>query len=185
MAIITNKQKALLANKLIEQGSFTLCIGKSDVWLEPYNDSFPEPASAMSTSIDDPIAYKFISNGPIIDDTRQVAVAYAKVDNIDGTIEYQGTRYRLTTDFSVALNDLSGPFTAVYIKAAIIRDEVDPTTSFRRVGVFLNTVGTFDENGIALPAAITDQGMLIIIDNRKPLFRNIDQSEVFEVIIPF
>jgi hypothetical protein len=185
MSVITNKQKVLLANKFIEQGPLTLGIGKSDVWLSPYNDNFPEPASAATEIFDDVIAYKFIGAGAVIDDVRQTTIAYAKVDNENGTVEYQGSLYRITTSFSEALNDPTGPFTSVYIKATLIRNEVDTTTSFRKVGVFLDTDATYDANGIALPGDVTSQGTLIIIDNRKPLFRNADQSEVLELMIPF
>lgn len=185
MAIVTNKQKVFLANKFIEQGTFTLAIGKDNVWTAPYNDNFPEPASASTEIFDDVIAYKFIGTGAVIDDARQIVLAYAKIDNENGTVEYQGSRYRITTSFSEALTDPSGPFTYVYIKAVFIRNEVDTTTSFRKVGVFLNTVATYDANGIALPDDVTNQGSLIIIDNRKPLFRSHDQSEVLELMIPF
>lgn len=185
MAVITNKQKTFSCKSLIDEGTMVLCIGKSTAWESPYSETSPEPENSTISSIDDPIAYKVIQPIIPLNVNNSEIVAYAKLDNENGTIEYKNNFYSITDDFSVAL---SNDYTSVYIKVTLDGNEgglLPTNVSFRSIGVFINTIGTFDDNGIALPASITDPGDLIIIDYRKPLYRDTDQAEVLELIIPF
>jgi len=187
MAVLTSKQKTLLANAFIEQGALVMCIGNPDTltgaWPEPYSDSYPQPEISDTTEIINPIAYKLLGDGAVIDPVTQSTIAFAKVDNVNGTVEYNGSMYAITTSFSEAINN---GYTSVYVKGTLIRTEVDPLIAYRIVGLFIQTIGIFDgETNVALPAAITSPGILTLISNRKPVYRDTDQSEVIELIIPF
>ena len=189
MAIITNKQKTLLAKAFIDQGIFVLCIGNpntmSEQWETPYSEIAPEPEVPTISSIDNPIAYKLVQNTLPLNQNNPEIIAYAKLDNENGTVEYNNNFYSITEDFSVAN---SGDYTSVYVKTTLDGNEgglLPTNVSFRIVGLFINTEGTFDSNGIALPASITDPGDLVVIDYRKPMYRDVDQSETLEIILPF
>lgn len=74
----------------------------------------------------------------------------------------------------------------VYVESTLYYDEV-PLEDYRQVGVFsrLNPVPGKEEHATLLPVDVQSKGILEIIDNRKVVNRQIDQSETLSVVIEF
>lgn len=74
----------------------------------------------------------------------------------------------------------------VYVETTLYYDEV-PLEDYRQVGVFsrLTPVTAKASSLILLPADVQDKGILEVIDNRKVVNRQIDQSETLSIVIEF
>lgn len=173
-AIQTIKQRALTARSFYNQPNKFVCIGRQNAWT---NDSNPPQPTGYETSIDTPIVYKKVDE-----------IAFAKLDQ-NGSLVYNDAHYITTSDVNLAFTE---GFTLVYTKTTITKTQAPVGVTYRQVGIYTGVTATVDANGISYPAGTTgktnvvsSEGTLATIDNRLPLMRSADQSEIIEIMIQF
>jgi hypothetical protein len=172
MAVITNTEKSLVANFMVNQGPLYLCIGKNTTWesVGMGSDLVPPVESATETTVIEPLVYKTVE-----------VLKYAKLDPTNGTITYRTSKYSVTDNWQTAYAE---GYNALYIMTTLTRDQLPVDISYRIVAFLINTIATPDINGVAYPADVTEPGLLFALDYRRPMTRFSDQSEIVEMVIP-
>ena len=179
MSILTNVERTYLVKAFINQPDLVLCIGKPTPWESTHagsSDLTPPVESADLTEVIEPIVYKTINQ-----------LRFAKLDP-SGTVNYRGSLYAVTDDEEVAFTE---NYNAAYIRVDLHQDKLPIDTAFRVVGIYKEVSGVFNIDGVSYPEGddptyeVTNPGTLILVDYRRPVTRAIDQTEIFELVIPF
>ena len=112
---------------------------------------------------------------------KQVSTKHMVVQDPTGTITYNGQKW-LIIDPNDAY-DLNCRW--VYVEATFEYDEL-PLNDYRQLGVFTGVIreGSVPGGQVALlPSEIADTGIMEVLDNRKVVYRAIDQKEVVSYIV--
>lgn len=122
-------------------------------------------------------SYTFTADGAI--GFKKVSVKYLVVPDSSGTITYNSQKY-LIVDPTDA-RDLNARW--VYVETEFDYSEL-PIQPFRQLGIFSNLVRN---NGVTadilLPNQISSTGSLVVLDNRKVIYRSTEQREIISYII--
>lgn len=163
-----------------KEGKF-ICIGKSTPWTSEDVDDF-------DTSRD----YEQYPPEPKNTDVMKEIIGYKRVefcsmvvqDDVRGTLEYRGTKWRIVP-IADAIKEGSR---WVYISTELTYNELPITDPYRQVGVYTGLELNEDVNPAKyaiLPDEVKDPGLLEVIDNRKPVYRDSDVREKIKLILEF
>jgi hypothetical protein len=169
------------ALQFLEQGGKYFSIGKLTVWTEDEVDDFdserdyeqnpPEPKN--TDTILDILGYKKVEFCSLV-----------VPDNAAGTLEYRGTKWRIVNKEQA----YSEGARWVYLSVELTYDELPVTVPYRQVGVHTGVQLREDVNPskyAVLPEEVDDNGILEILDNRKPVYRDADVREKIKIILEF
>lgn len=76
----------------------------------------------------------------------------------------------------------------VYLEAELNYDELPTTEAYRQVGIYtgLTPISTISPNQyVLLPNQVKTLGMLEVLDDRKPVYRDNDVREILKIILEF
>lgn len=181
MAITTLKSHVSRAIDFFNNDSIYFAIAKPTVWtLDDLGNRYD---SSVDYDVNPPTPYN-------TDDLISI-IGYKKaeykslvVQDDTGTLEYRGTKWR-SVSASEAM-DLGARW--VYLSTELAYDELPIDNPYRQVGVFtgLTLKAGVNANTYAHePEDISDQGILQVIDNRKPVYRDTDVREKIKIILEF
>ena len=181
MAIFTLKGHASRALDFYNKGDVYFAIGKYTKWdastvpdYDPTIDYDANPPLPSNTDpFLEPIAYKYVQS-------RFMVVP----DEDNGTLEYRGTKWRIV-DPSDAITEGAR---WVYITSILEYSEMPTDKAYRQVGVFTGLVrapGVDPSIYVLLPAQVADPGILEVLDNRKPVYRDADVKEQIKLVLEF
>lgn len=187
MAVTTLKGHVSRALDFYNKPDIYFGIGKTTPWTEA--DRTPSTPS------------KDISGGYIIDDYKppvpevtgeltEVA-GYKKAETIflvvpdpEGTLTYRNTKWKIVPKEEA----LDKGARWVFLSTFVAYTELPTEISYRQIGAFtgLKAVkGTPPGKYHLLPEEVEDEGIIEILDNRTPIFREPDQREQLVLIIEF
>ena len=101
-----------------------------------------------------------------------------------GTLEYRNTKWKV-------VNIADAPDRGarwVYVSSYLNYDELPIDRPYRQVGVFTGLVPKPEVpigQYVLLPEQVEDMGLLEVIDNRKPVYRDTDVREHIKLILEF
>lgn len=156
------------ALQVVQTGNVWVGIGKSTPWGDPDN---PPEVNPLATSVDELIALKKAETLTLV------------VPDANGTIEHLGQKWRAVT------NDAAMAERArwVYVAAWLRYDEA-PIVTYRQAGAFVGVIPKPEVPSgklVLLPEEVASFGYLIVLSNRSPIQRAVDQKELIEFIIEF
>lgn len=182
MAIITNRGHVSRALDFYKKQDVFFSVGKSTEWTESDRTS-ETPDSQVITDYKPP--------RPSLDSSmiellgmKRVERMYMVVPDETGTLRYGNTNWK-PVDVSSALEKNAR---WVYMSTNLLYNELSVDVSYRTIGISTGVVRNagVDENKYLLtPDEIKSEGILEIIDFRKPIFRDTDQREELAIVIEF
>lgn len=169
MAITTNMGHVSRALDFFNHPDIFFGISRTAPWADELTPPAPDPATL---SLDGAIGFKAIENKYLV-----------VPDPTNGTITYRDSKWSIIDPATAIANNCRW----VYIEAWLRYDEL-PIVQYRQVGVVTRLTRA---NGVAankmalLPSEVSNQGMVEILDNRKAVYRQIDQKELLSLVIEF
>jgi hypothetical protein len=156
-------------------------IGKSTVWSSEDMDDYDSSRD-----------YEQYPPAPKNTDTLKEIIGYKRVefcslvvpDDVSGTLEYRGTKWRIVADEDAVKEGARW----VYIFSELSYNELPTTVPYRQVGAYTGIVLNDSVNPAkyaVLPSEVKDSGILEILDNRKPVYRDDDVREKLKIIVEF
>jgi hypothetical protein len=181
MAIFTLRGHVSRALDFYNKGDVYFAIGKYNKWDETtVHDYDPErdydvdpPIPANTDPFLEPIAYKKVQSKFMV-----------VPDEENGTLEYRGTKWRIVLPENAA--DEGARW--VYITSIMEYSEMPTDKPYRQVGVYTGLVragGVPPELYVLLPEQVEDPGILEILDDRKPVYRDADVKEQIKLVLEF
>lgn len=181
MAICTLLGHVSRALLFAEKESKYFSIGKPTPWSDKEVDDF-DPTKD----------YEMNPPEPKNTDTILDIVGFKKVefcsmvvpDNASGTLEYRGTKWRIVPKEQAYREGARW----VYISSELMYTELPVTVPYRQVGVHTGVQLRADVNPAKyaiIPDEVDDPGILEILDNRKPVYRDSDVKEKIKMILEF
>lgn len=181
MAICTLLGHVSRALAFCEKDNKYFSIGKPTPWAAGEVDDFDETKD-----------YELNPPDPKNTDTILDIVGFKKVefcsmvvpDNAAGTLEYRGTKWRIVPKEQAYREGARW----VYLSVEFTYNELPITVPYRQVGVHTGLVLRADVNPAkyaVLPEEVDDPGILEILDNRKPVYRDSDVKERVRIILEF
>lgn len=168
MAITTLKGHVSRAKDFYDKSSIYFVLGRTETpWGDPDVPVDPKPEDEVTEIL----GYKKVLSKFLI-----------KPDE-SGEIIYRGNKWKIVPPD----NAMREGARWVYI-SAIVNDSDLPYKTFRQVGVAtsLKPKDNVDAGATSLvPDQVEDAGILEVLDNRKPVARDVDQSEKLSIIIEF
>lgn len=167
MAVLTITGHVSRAIDFYNKPDLYFALGHPDPWASENSPILP----TVSTLLEDPIGYK------------KVYEKYLVYPAVNGTINYKSQSWRVV-GYDEALR-LGAKW--VYLSAVIEYDEL-PLTTYRQIGIYSGLVKASsvpEGKTNLLPSEVANPGILEIIDNRKPTYRELDRREMISTIIEF
>lgn len=185
MAILTMRGHISRAMDFFNKESIYIAIGKSTKWKqgdckELEGDGFDSdrdydqypPAPAVTDDLLEVIGFK------------KVESRFLVVQDDDGPIEYRGSKWNMVS----AEEAVEKGARWVYISTTLTYNELPTSLPYRQVGVYTNLVPGEDipeSQYVLLPEQVSDTGMLEVLDDRKPVYRESDVREQIKLIMEF
>lgn len=180
MAILTLQGHVSRAIDFFNKDSIYMAIGKSTPWdkdtVKDYEesrdyDAFP-PAPANTDNLLEVIGYKKVEFRSLV------------VQDDNGTLEYRGSKWKI-----VPIADaIQMGARWVYISTTLTYNELPTEFPYRQVGVYTGvqlSAGVDENKYNLLPSEVNNPGLLEVLDNRKPVFRDNDVRETIKLIMEF
>lgn len=180
MAICTLQGHVSRAIDFYNKPNIFVCIGKSSPWTADDIDEY-----------DSTVDYEQNPPAPKNTDTMKEVIGYKRMEfkslvvpDDSGNLEYRGTKWK-----TVALEEaLEKGARWVFVSTELSYNELPITNPYRQVGVYTGLTLKEDVNPAlyaVLPEQVENPGILEIIDNRKPVYRDADVREKVKLIIEF
>ena len=181
MAIFTLKGHVSRALDFYNKGDIYFAIGKYTKWdassvedFDPTRDYDVDPPIPKNTDpFLEPIAYKYAQS-------RFMVVP----DEDNGTLEYRGTKWRIVHPDDAIAEGARW----VYITSILEYAEMPTDKAYRQVGVYTGlerAPGVPTDIYVLLPAQVADTGILEVLDDRKPVYRDADVKEQIKLVLEF
>lgn len=181
MAISTLKSHVSRALDFYKKTDLYIGIGKTERWSrDDLGDRFDDtvdydenpPAPRNTDEILDLIGFKRVETKAMV------------IQDDEGTIKYRGTKWKVVTpDEAVKVNSRW-----VYVAVNLQYNELPTDKAYRQVGLYsglrLNDDVITDSFAVT-PDQVSDMGLLEVIDNRKPVYRDTDVREKIMLILEF
>lgn len=148
--------------------SLFIGIGKTTAWED--ENSPPDPLN--TDTLVDPVGYK------------QVESIFMVVPDPNGTLSYKDSRWRIVPEEEAIAQGARWVYLSVYVAY----EELPTNISYRQVGAYTNLTrkeGVPSGKYALLPSEVESVGLLEVLDNRKPIYREPDQREQLIIIIEF
>jgi hypothetical protein len=170
MAVTTILGHVSRARDFYDKTSIYFCLGKTSAWSDESNPPIP----LNTDSIEEVAGYKLVeSKFLVIPDTDG-----------SGEITYRDTKWKIVP-YDEAF---SKGARWVYVMSYISYDDFSTDLVYRQIGICTgltkkSTVASGKSN--LLPSEVDNPGILEVLDNRTPIYREVDQREKLSVIIEF
>lgn len=180
MAICTLEAHVSRAIDFYNKEDIYFVLGKTSVWGESDMDNY-------DSSID------YEVNPPVPKNTDKIkeVLGYRKADykamviqDDKGTLTYRNTKWRVV-DKKDALKQGAR---WVYISTELSYDDLPTEKPYRQIGVVSSLTkasGVEAGKDALIPSEVEDAGILEVIDNRKPTYRDTDVKEKIKLILEF
>lgn len=181
MAICTLKAHVARALDFYNKDSIWFGIGKTSKW------------SVEDLGVDFETERDYDSNPPVPKNTDEITelVGFKRtefkslvVQDDNGTLEYRNTKWRI-----VAPEDAQKVGARwVFLSAGLTFNELPAEKPYRAIGVYTGlkpVEGTSEARYSLVPSQVEDEGMLEVIDFRKPVYRDVDVRERIKLIVEF
>lgn len=181
MAICTVMGHVARAIDFYHKKDMYFCIGKTSSWSrDDLGDEFSEVTD-------------YDANPPVPKNTdtilelagyKKVESAFLVVPDDSGDLEYRSTKWKIVTEEEAPKQGARW----VYISSYLSYNELPTDIAYRQIGV---VSGVEAKEGIPsskfalLPEEVEKEGLLEVIDNRKPVYRDMDIREHLKLIIEF
>ena len=178
MAITTIRGHVSRAIDFFKKENVYIGLGKTTPWQDS-DRTTATPARSRVNEDNPPI--------PVPTGTLTEVFGYKKIDqkllvipDPNGTIRYRSKMFRQVTEQEAY------QLGAIYVYLSV---EIDPTDfasnlTYRQLGIYSGLRAT-TTNKVLTPADVSSEGLLEIIDYRKPQYRETDQKEKISFIIEF
>jgi len=157
-------------------------IGKPTAWTEAdrttatptttvIGESYP-PTPTNTDELIDPIAYK------------KVESIFLVRPDPSGELTYRNTKWKIVS----YADALSQGARWVYISTFLSYSELPTDIVYRQIAAYTRLVKQVSVpigQYVLLPGEVTDPGIIEVIDNRKPVYRDPDQREQLVLIVEF
>ena len=185
MALLTMKGHISRAMDFFNKESIYAAIGKSSKWAQ--NDCKELEGDSFDPNKD----YDSYPPAPAITDDLLEVIGYKKIEfrslvvqDDDGTLEYRGSKWKMVEPE----NALAEGARWIYLSTTLTYNELPTSLPYRQVGIYtgLSAVeGIPESQYVLLPEEVSDTGILEILDNRKPVYRDSDVRETIKLILEF
>lgn len=182
MAIVTLKGHVSRALDFYNKDSIYFKIGKTTSWVDsdrspdqPTSDVVDDnnpPWPTVTSEIDDVLGFKKVEGKFLV-----------KPDD-NGTLVYRDTKWKIYQPTEGYDNGCRW----VYVTATISYEELPVDKSYRQIGI---VTGVVPKEGIPvgkynlLPSEVIDEGVLEVLNNRKPIIRSADLRETLNMVVEF
>ena len=183
MAICTLKAHVSRALDFYNKDSIYFAIGKYTQWA---SGDFPGYDPSINYDINPPVPTNTSDMSEIIGYKKAEFEALV-VQDANGSLEYRGTKWRVVSP-SEAINDGAR---WVFVSTSLAYQDFAVESSknvYREVGVYTGLVPNSDVSAATyalLPSQVQDQGLLEVIDFRKPVYRDTDVREKLKIVLEF
>lgn len=175
MAISTTRGHVSRAVAFFKEPEIFFGFGRQTPWSETEGDGtseIPDAPSMAATQIEEPIGFKLVDK-----------VHLVIPNNSDGTIAYKDSKWEIVPEDQAYVKNARH----VYIECTLRYDEI-PLIDYRQIGIITGlkrASSVLHGKAALIPSEVEDQGILQILDNRKPTVRQKDQKEQLSLIIEF
>ena len=173
MAISTTRGHVSRAVAFFKEPEIFFGFGRQTAWSKNDEEGaeVPDAPSMAAIAVEEPIGFKSTDRVHLV------------VPSEDGSIVYKDSRWEIVS--------LSDAYTKnsrhVYIECTLRYDEI-PLIDYRQIGILTElerAEGVEPGKAALIPSEVKNQGILQILDNRKPTIRQKDQKEQLSLIIEF
>ena len=172
VAITTLSGHVSRALDFYSKNNIFFSIGRTQPW---ENEQIP-PTPINTDTTEDVQGYKLVDSKFLVVPVLEEGKPYE--------ISYRGTRWKIIAEGDAVT--LGARW--VYIMSFIEYEEFPIDMVYRQIGVYTRLVraeGVPPGKANLLPSEVLDPGILEVIDNRKPTYRELDQREKLAVVIEF
>ena len=181
MAICTLQGHVSRAIDFYKKSGMFVGIGKSTPWSEEDVESYDAtrdyeqypPAPKNTDELKEIIGYKRV-------EFRALVVQ----DDKNGTLEYRGTKWRIVPESDAVKEGARW----VFVSTELTYNELPVPYPYRQIGVYTGLTLKEDVNlalYAVLPEQVEDKGILEVLDNRKPVYRDSDVREKIKLVLEF
>lgn len=168
MAVTTLKGHVSRALDFYNKDNIFMGVGKVTPWSDDYTPPVPDPTDDLL----EPAGYK------------EVESKFLVVPDPEGELTYRRTKWKIVKPEDA----LEQGARWVFLSTFLTYEELPTDISYRQIGAFTGLIR--DEKVPAgkvslLPTEVSDQGILEVLDNRTPIYREADQREQLVLIIEF
>lgn len=170
MAVTTLKGHVSRALDFYNKTSIYFCLGRTTPW----DDETKPPVPTNTDDMETPAGYKLIESKFLV---------VPSTDNT-GEITYRDSKWKIVP-YDKALEQGAR---WVYVMSYIAYDEFSTDLIYRQIGVYTGltkAAGVASGKSNLLPSEVENPGILEVLDNRTPVYRELDQRESLSVIIEF
>lgn len=184
MAITTVRGHVSRALDFYSKDSIYFIVGRTTPWTE--SDRTPNtPSSVVEVNDNAPPVPMDTDDITDVVGLKKVESKFLVVPDDDkGTLSYRNKKWRIVPKDSAIADSARW----VYVSSTIKYEEFPLDISYRQIGATTNVQLTEDadaNNYVVLPNHIKDKGIVEVIDNRKPIYREADQVEILKLVIEF
>lgn len=171
MAVMTLKGHVSRAKAFYDTVDIYFCMGRTTPW----DDESTPPVPLNTDDMEEPAGYKLV-------DSKFMVAPVESPD--DGEIRYRGNYWKIVP-YDEAVDQGAR---WVYISANIAYNDFPTDLVYRQLGIYTGlkkAAGIESAKGNLLPKEVEDPGVLEVLDNRTPVYRDLDQREIISTIIEF
>lgn len=167
MALVTLKGHIQRAIDFFLKDNIHFVLGKTTPWEDDNNP----PVPTLTEEIQDVLGYRLITS------------RYMVKPDPEGELTYRDSKWKIISSDNAMEEGARWVYLSVFLES-----EELPLTTYRQVGV---TTGLERAENVPigkpnlLPEEVVDSGILEVIDNRKPVYRQLDQKEKLVIILEF
>lgn len=168
MAVTTIKGHVSRALDFYNKSSIFFCLGRTTAWSDENNP----PVPLNTDDLEEPSGYKLIESKFLV------------IPDTNGSITYRDSRWSIVP-YDKALEKGAR---WLYLSSYISYDEFPVDLVYRQIGVYTGLVknpSVPSGKSNLLPSEVSNPGILEVLDNRTPVYRELDQREKLSIIIEF
>lgn len=171
MAITTLKGHVSRAMNLYDIDSIWFVVGHGNAW--PEGDDNP-PVPKNTDELEDPKGYKKVESKFLCRPVK---------DEEHGEINYRGGSWKIIEKEQAPEEGARW----VYLMSNLAYEELPTDIVYRQIGVItgLKPSSGNEQKLVLKPDEVEDAGLLEVLDNREPVYRDIDQREQLSIIMEF
>lgn len=173
MAVVTLEGHVSRAKDFYDKTEIFFCLGRTSEWPDETKPPIPQNTDTM----EEPAGYKLIETKFLV---KPVDVA----DADEAQLSYRGSRWQIVP-YEDAVKEGAR---WVYISTNINYNDFSTSLTYRQIGIYtgLEKMPNVPVGTSALaPDQVKNPGILEAIDNRTPVYRDMDQREVISTILEF
>lgn len=173
MAVTTLKGHVSRALDFYNKGEIFFGLGRTSAW---ENENKP-PTPVNTDDLEEIAGFKLV-------ESKFLVIPVTDSESTSYQISYRDTKWNIVPYEEAFTKGARW----VYLSSYVAYDEFSTDLVYRQIGVYTGLRRkdtTLSGKGNLLPDEVEDQGILEVLDNRKPVYRELDQREKLAVIVEF